>query len=162
MIVQALFSLILSLPLEAYQNFLDSSGLKSFFEIPIVVLSNSIGLIFSFVVAYQYRIDNKDKLFAGLLSMACYLLLIPIDVARQGSLTSIYTAMIDLQYMNSSGIFVAMISSLIFSKIYPAFWDDHLHTNKSTAMLPYARGREEDVSDNPFYFRSYLMEIWNV
>lgn len=118
MIVQALFSLILSLPLEAYQNFLDSSGLKSFFEIPIVVLSNSIGLIFSFVVAYQYRIDNKDKLFAGLLSMACYLLLIPIDVARQGSLTSIYTAMIDLQYMNSSGIFVAMISSLIFSKIY--------------------------------------------
>ena len=68
MIVQALFSLILSLPLEAYQNFLDSSGLKSFFEIPIVVLSNSIGLIFSFVVAYQYRIDNKDKLFAGLLS----------------------------------------------------------------------------------------------
>lgn len=29
-------------------------------------------------------------------------------------------------------------------------------------MLPYARGREEDVSDNPFYFRSYLMEIWNV
>ncbi|KEN77269.1 hypothetical protein AC14_2391 [Escherichia coli 2-052-05_S3_C2] len=34
--------------------------------------------------------------------------------------------------------------------------------NKSTAMLPYARGREEDVSDNPFYFRSYLMEIWNV
>ena len=108
----------MSLPLEAYQNFLDSSGLKSFFEIPIVVLSNSIGLIFSFVVAYQYRIDNKDKLFAGLLSMACYLLLIPIDVARQGSLTSIYTAMIDLQYMNSSGIFVAMISSLIFSKIY--------------------------------------------
>ncbi|MBN6251015.1 hypothetical protein, partial [Escherichia coli] len=34
--------------------------------------------------------------------------------------------------------------------------------SKSTAMLPYARGREEDVSDNPFYFRSYLMEIWNV
>lgn len=29
-------------------------------------------------------------------------------------------------------------------------------------MLPYARGHEEDVSDNPFYFRSYLMEIWNV
>ncbi|TGC16747.1 hypothetical protein CRU79_11185 [Escherichia sp. E4385] len=33
---------------------------------------------------------------------------------------------------------------------------------KSSAMLPYARGHEEDVSDNPFYFRSYLMEIWNV
>ncbi|MFP1452339.1 amino acid permease [Escherichia coli] len=48
------------------------------------------------------------------------------------------------------------------SEAVPAFWDDHLHTNKSTAMLPYARGREEDVSDNPFYFRSYLMEIWNV
>ncbi|EAA0482691.1 hypothetical protein DLW48_11860 [Shigella flexneri] len=48
------------------------------------------------------------------------------------------------------------------SEAVPAFWDDHLHTNKSTAMLPYARGREEGVSDNPFYFRSYLIEIWNV
>ena len=29
-------------------------------------------------------------------------------------------------------------------------------------MLPYARGREDDVSDNPFYVRSDLMELWTV
>ncbi|CSP13028.1 colicin I receptor [Shigella sonnei] len=38
------------------------------------------------------------------------------------------------------------------SEAGPAFWDDHLHTNKSTAMLPYARGRKEDVSDTHFIF----------
>lgn len=38
------------------------------------------------------------------------------------------------------------------SEAVPAFWDDHLHTNKSTAMLPYARGRKEDVSDTHFIF----------
>lgn len=119
MIVQALFSLILSLPLgNAYHNFLDSSGLRNFFEIPIVVLSSCISLFFSFVVGYQFRHRHPDKLFAGLLSLTCYLLLIPISIGHQGSLESLYTAMIDLQYVNSSGIFVAMISSLFFSILY--------------------------------------------
>lgn len=132
MIAQALFSLILSLPLgQNYQNFITSVGLKNFLEIPIVVLSNSIGLFFSFTVAYQYRIDYQDKLFAGILSMACYLLLIPIDIAHQGSLENIYTALIGLQYVNASGIFVAMISSLLFSVFYEAIMkltklQDHL------------------------------------
>ncbi|WP_296877926.1 PTS transporter subunit EIIC [Thomasclavelia sp.] len=140
MIVQALFSLLLSLPLgNSYQNFLTATNLKDFLEIPVLVISNSIGLFYSFAVAYHFRKGYMDCLFAGFLSLACYLLLIPIDLNIQGGLESIYTALIDLQFLNSSGVFVAMLSALLFSlgyqKITKLFKDELMKFSFATIIM---------------------------
>lgn len=126
MIAQSLFSLILSFPLgDAYQSFLQSTGLRGILEIPVTVLSNMVSLIFCFAIGYSFnRGDAKERLFSSLLCVAAFLLLLPIDISNVGSLERIYRAVIDLKYLNYSGIFISMLVSIVYIAIY------HLISNK--------------------------------
>jgi cellobiose PTS system EIIC component len=113
LIAGAIFTLIDSVNVASYQNFLKTSGLKTITGIPATVTTNLISLYTVFAIAYVLAGKfKKDSFSAGLLALMSFLILTPMGPMADKS-TGIST-----QWLGASGIFVAMLVSLLVGRLY--------------------------------------------
>lgn len=74
--------------IEAYQNFIVSTGIKGVLDISYQWTTGMIGLYLSFLVAYSYAKNKgtfKSDIAIGLTSMLCFLMLTPYVPAESVS-----------------------------------------------------------------------------
>lgn len=117
MIVGAFGSIINSFGIQAYQDFLKSSGLKYFTNLPNEIGTNLFALFAVFSIGYQFANgEDKDGKTAGIISLMAFLFLTPLTVNESGSMTAIPST-----WLGATGLFVAMIIGLLSSKIYCIF-----------------------------------------
>ena len=119
LMVGAAGSILLNLPIDAYQSFITSCGLNNVFNTLVNVTTNMLALYTAFTIAYAYTAQTKhDPLVAGLLSLLGFFIVTPMVTTGEG-----YAAVtnLPLSWLGAKGIFVSMfvaiITSLIFIKL---------------------------------------------
>lgn len=114
LILGAIFSLINALKIEAYQAFLESSGLKTFTSMPMTVTTDLIALYATFSIAYNFATQKKQQGFsAGILALMGFLLVTPKGLLDDGA-----TAAIGYSWLGAKGLFVAIIVALLVGTVY--------------------------------------------
>lgn len=126
----SIFSLIKSLPIEAYQNFLTNSGLGEILSIPIAVCSDVVAiyivLSMGYSVAKEY--NQKNPFAPAIVALGTFLVLTPFTASsytvdpETGSYIVNTTANVlgtgVSGALGASGIFLAILCGLFGSRLY--------------------------------------------
>ncbi len=119
-IIGAIGSLINGLPIEPYQNFLTSTGLKEITAIPNEITTNLLALYISFLVASKFaETYDVDGIPAGVLSLMSFLIVTPYTFDTEALTYAIQG--LPSNWLGGSGIFTAFIVGLATAKIYTLF-----------------------------------------
>lgn len=119
-LIGALGSLINGLPIEGYQNFLVSTGLKAVTTIPNEITTNLLALYVTFLVASKFAESFKtDGTPAGILALMSFLIITPYSYDPEALTYGIQG--LPSTWLGGSGIFTAFIVALITAKIYTLF-----------------------------------------
>lgn len=117
-IVGAVGSLINSVDIDSYQNFLVKSGLKIITSAPAEMTTNLMALYAVFMIAVKladsFEVDGPT---AGLLSLMGFLLVTPF-VSPEGEFTM---ASLNVGYFGARGLFTAFIVAIVVTRIYVLF-----------------------------------------
>lgn len=109
--VGSIFSILNGIPWEPYTAFLETTGLNTVFGFIPAVTTELLGLYMAYSVgrAGAQNFGLPESAFTcGILSLVCYLLLVPIDAVE--GITSIQT-----KYLGTQGIFVALLGGMLSS-----------------------------------------------
>ncbi len=120
-ITGAFASLLSGLNIDAYQNFITSTGLKPVIALVTNYTTNMIALYASFSIAKAMadQLDCRSQsVLAGLISLFMFLLVIPVGVTA-GDMT--VDGVISTQYFGAAGLFTAMILGITVPYIYNFF-----------------------------------------
>lgn len=116
-IIGSLCSLINALPIDAYQTFLNNSGLKLITSIPNSVTNNLLALYAVFLVTQKFVGAHEiDGTPAGLISLMAFLIVTPYNLTKSGSMESL-----SVSWFGAAGLFTAFIVALVVGKIYVVF-----------------------------------------
>lgn len=113
MLISSFATLIGAINFLGIGTFLENTGIKSILN-QIVNMSNGIIAIYiAFVVAYKMgEIYETDALNCGIMGLLSFLILTPLVEISEGGLG------ISLTDVGSAGVFVAMLSSVVFGRLY--------------------------------------------
>ena len=118
MIVGAMSSLLYALPIKGYQSFITSTGIAKAINIPYGITTGLIAIYAAYMIGYKLADSfDKDGAMGGILSLMAFFVVTPITIFDEKIQT------LNMQYLGSQGLFVAIIVSLIASRIYVLILD---------------------------------------
>lgn len=114
-IVGSLFMLISQFPYQPFAEWLQKIGLQSFLNKASDSTFGIIGLVITFATSYSLGNYYKiNKMSAGILSLASFVLLTPL-LSSEGGIGFPY------KYLGSAGLFVGILVALVTTEIYRWF-----------------------------------------
>lgn len=116
--VGAIFSIFNNLSWEPYVNFMQTTGLKEIVSWVPQVTTELSALYMAFIVGYNgsKNFDNEGyTLSSGILSLVCFMLLIPINSTDVEGIS-----FIDVSYLGTRGLFVALIVGVVVARLFAA------------------------------------------
>jgi len=123
----SLFTLVKSIPIDAWQNFLTSSGLGTLLSVPISITTDAIALYVVLAMAYQTaKSFNKDGFSAALVGLGAFLILTPFSTVVYSADYTTKTPVsnvIPISSIGSSGMFLAIIAGILAARLYVFFLD---------------------------------------
>ena len=129
-IAGSLFILVKSLPIPIWQDFLTSSGLGDVLSIPVSITSDLMALYVVVAMAYTLAKEfNKDAFGAAVISLGAFMLLTPFQANTMimddaGNATpQLVEGVIPIGSVGAQGIFLAIITGLVASRLYVLFLD---------------------------------------
>lgn len=118
--VGAIFSLLGTIPWEPYQQFIANTGLKQLFGFAPRVTTDLMAVYMVVGVAYSAaKIFNHEELAFNntILALASFMILVPLkDILAEGAFAP--DTFINISYLGAKGIFLALITGIIVTKIY--------------------------------------------
>lgn len=111
----AIFTVFLNISWEPYNNFMSTTGMDVIVGFVPAVTTDLLAIYMAFAVAFRGAtcFDNgKYAISSGLLALVCFMLLVPLN-----STTLEGVSFYNVTYLGTKGIFVAIISGLIVSKL---------------------------------------------
>lgn len=127
----AMFTLIDSVNITAYQEFLVNSGLKELTSIPPRITTDLIGLYAAFTIANALAKEfKKDGSTAGILSLMAFLLVTPMGLMQDE------TAGLSVTWLGARGLFVSMIVAVLVSLIYSFIIDKKFYIKMPAGVPP--------------------------
>lgn len=126
--VGAIFTLLASLNISVYQNFITSTGLKGVLSIPAAFTSDMISVYAVFLIAQAEAdvigLKDDDATASGIIALMVFLILLPLGVTGVDPETNVtvqVTAAIATGYLGSKGLFTAMIVGILIPRIHNLF-----------------------------------------
>jgi len=114
--IGAISTLVSSLPITAYQNFITKTGLKPILALPTSFTTNILAILAVFFIAYRLsEVFEKDGATAGLIALICFFILTPLGQLKSGDSVS---SVITFDWLGAKGLFVAIIVGLLAGRIY--------------------------------------------
>lgn len=117
-IIGAIFSLLSTMQIATYQEFLTNTGLGSLFGIVGTFTTDCLAIYVSFTTAYAF-IRNEgmkgDAISAGLLSILSFFIMTPLATIV---VEEVPTNFISFDYLGSKGLFTALIVGLLVGYMY--------------------------------------------
>ncbi len=112
----AFAGLFKGLPIPKYQEFLASSGIGNFLQLPVTFTTNFLAVIFVFCIAYSLAEKLKEKgAVPGLLALVSFFIITPYQSVTEGWTTKVS---IPMDWLGSTGIFSGIIVALLTARIY--------------------------------------------
>ena len=126
--VGAIFTLLASLNISVYQNFITSTGLKGVLSIPAAFTSDMISVYAVFLIAQAEAdvigLKDDDATASGIIALMVFMILLPLGVSGVDPETNVtvqVTAAIATGYLGSKGLFTAMIVGILIPRIHNLF-----------------------------------------
>lgn len=128
-IAGSIFSLIKSLPIAIWQDFLESSGLGVILSIPISITSDFIAVFVVLSMAYTLaKYFDEDPFPPALISLGSFMILTPFTMTTSSAITETGEAIkatvsnvIPVSSLGARGIFLAIIVGICASRLYIFF-----------------------------------------
>lgn len=106
--VGAIFAVIDSVGIPAYQNFLESTGIKEFLKFPNMVTNGMLSIYVAFSIAYNLAKNYElDEFMSGFVAVMAFMLIQPFGTAQDGSF------IISMNVLGAEGIFTAIIAAIM-------------------------------------------------
>lgn len=112
----AVGSLVQQIPIDAFQSFLQSTGIYSITQILVNVSTNMLALYAAIAIGYVFvKNEGYDGFTGGILSLIAFLIVTPMETVGEG-----YMAVTNLPiaWLGAKGLFTAMFVSLLSSYLY--------------------------------------------
>lgn len=107
-IVGALFAVVDSIGIPAYQDFLVNTGIKSFLRFPNMVTNGMLSIYVAFSIAYNLATLHKlDAFMTGLVSIMAFLILQPFSLNAEGA------DVIRIGLLGAEGVFTAIVVAIL-------------------------------------------------
>lgn len=125
------FSIIANLPIGFLQNFFTASGLGTAVNGALSVTLSMLGIYAVFAIGYAFtKNEGLNAITGAIMTTAVYFILMPL-VTPEGM-----GNMIDISYMGSKGIIVAIIVGLVVSRFYCWLCGKNLKVKLPEAVPP--------------------------
>lgn len=114
--IGSIASILMSLQIPTYQNFLETSNIKIILNLMIVCTTNLVALYTTFGLAYSYaKHKEQDSLAAGIIGLASFLVITPFTstVTERGTAYALPT-----QWLGGQGLFCALIIGYLVSVMF--------------------------------------------
>lgn len=119
--------LLAVLPINAWSNFITSTGIKTYLLAASTLTTSLIALYSTFCIGYQFAtLKNHEGLPSGVVSIFFFLMLTPL---KEGAL--------DTSWLSAQGLFTAMIASLVASRLYILCIDKNLTIHMPDGVPPF-------------------------
>lgn len=106
--VGAIFAVIDSIGIPAYQNFLADTGIKEFLKFPNMVTNGMLSIYVAFSIAYNLAKNYElDEFMSGFVAVMAFMLIQPFGTAQDGSF------IISMNVLGAEGIFTAIIAAIM-------------------------------------------------
>jgi len=113
-IVGSIAYLIANFPVQAYLDFVMSSGVQNYIMVPYYITLGLMSVYTVFLVAYSHaQMDNIDPLSTGLIALLSFFILTPFVQAGEGH--AIITTY-NFDWLGAKGLFVSLIVALTVAK----------------------------------------------
>ncbi len=135
----SLFTLLKSIPIGPWIDFLTTSGIGDILSIPVTITTDVISVYIVLSMAYQTaKSFNRDGFAAALVGLGSFLLLTPFQTTvynadRTQSLMA--TGVIPTGALGAQGMFLAIFTGILAARIY-IFFMDRGWTIKMPASVP--------------------------
>ncbi|WP_017470824.1 PTS sugar transporter subunit IIC [Amphibacillus jilinensis] len=109
----AIFTLIDTINIPAYQTFLVNTGLKALTEIPPMITIDLLALYAVFAIAYTTATQFKSDAFsAGVVALMSFFIVTPLGVLNDEA-----TLALSFQWLGSTGLFVAILIGVLIGRL---------------------------------------------
>lgn len=130
-------SLFQSLPIDAYQNFIASTGVYGILQSVVNMTTNLLAIYGVFCIAYAFtknKSEKNDALAAGIIALFCFLLVTPTSTVGEG-----WTAVTNLPFswLGAKGLFSAMIVGIAVGYIYNFLLDKNITIHLPDSVPPF-------------------------
>lgn len=113
-IIGSLFSLLGAIPIDAYQTFIMSCGLKDVFSFAYNCTTNLFSIYAMFFITRAIsKSRGCDGNSAGVLGIAMFMLITPWQIGVDGA-----TSVIPATWLGAQGLFTAILSSIVIGELY--------------------------------------------
>lgn len=123
LMIGSIFSILNSLPIKSYQNFITNQGLKVFLSIPANITVNLLSLYLVFAIAYNFTVksNRKESVEVGFLALMSFFILTPFEIDNTFTISSLPT-----QWFGSIGLFSGFVVALLVGKICVSLYDKNI------------------------------------
>ena len=114
--MERLGSLLQQIPIPAYQNFIQSTGIYAFTQVLVNVTTNMLALYAAFAISYVFvKNEGYDGFTGGILSLIAFMIVTPMETVGEGwaAVTNL-----PLSWLGAKGLFTAMFVALLTGYIY--------------------------------------------
>ena len=116
LMIGAIGSLLQQIPIDAYQSFIQSTGIYSLTQVLVNVTTNMLAVYAVFAIGYVF-VNNEgyDGFTGGILSLIAFMIVTPMETTGEGyaAITSL-----PLSWVGAKGLFTAMFVALITGYTY--------------------------------------------
>lgn len=150
-IIGSIFSLLNSLAIKPYQEFITKIGLKPFLAIPNTITNDILAIYAVFFIAYNLaKYFEKDQGVAGMIALFTFLAITPINntaniingflssnkIELAKGVTVPSSNVIPYEWIGSKGLFVAIIVALVSTILYNWLLDKGLSIKMPDGVPP--------------------------
>ena len=123
MMVGAVFSILMNLPIDAYKTFLSTSGISDIFNLAVTMTTELIAVFMTFFIARSFsstwgHADQSATI--GVAAMVAFFILIPFGLDEAG------TKFMEFTYLGSMGMFVGILTGILTARIYCTVLDKNI------------------------------------
>ncbi|WP_017470827.1 PTS sugar transporter subunit IIC [Amphibacillus jilinensis] len=128
----AIFTLIDTINIPAYQNFLESTNLKALTQIPPAITIELLSLYAVFSIAFNTAKQFKsDGFSSGIVALMSFLIVTPIGVLNDDM-----TMALSFQWLGATGLFVAIIIGVFIGRLVPIILERGLYIKMPKGVPP--------------------------
>lgn len=132
LLVGAIFTLIDTINIPAYQGFLENTNLKALTMLPPLLTIDLLSLYAVFSIAYSVSTQFKrDGFSAGIIALMSFLVVTPLGVLEDGA-----TNALSFQWLGATGLFVAIIMGIMVGRIYVLILDKEFYLKMPKGVPP--------------------------